>query len=149
MHNKPTVGGWEDHLRLLFNGKHSTQLLGITSYKWFQLYKETDQDIGKCKSEEQLTSRLGLYPGQKPSGKIRRSKSKGKPIAGRIFRNIAQSLLQNKRIALGELGRRVRARKSASVAIKQLRENWPSSTGDSWGKARNLCKKVLRNIKTA
>jgi transposase len=100
-HHKPSVDRLEDHLRLLFNGKDATQLSGITSYTWFQLYTEAGKDLSKWKSEKHFTSWLGLSPGQNHSGKTRRSKSKGKPKAGQIFRTIAQSLLQSKRIALG------------------------------------------------
>lgn len=119
-HHKPGVDGLEDHLRLLFNGKDATQLSGVTSYTWFQLYTETGRDLSKWKSEKHFTSWLGLSPGQNHSGKTRRSKSKGKPKAGQIFRTIAQSLLQSKRIALGEFGRRIRARKGARIAIKSI-----------------------------
>lgn len=119
-HHKPTVDGLEEHLRLLFNGKDATQLSGITSYTWFQLYTEAGDDLSKWKSEKHFTSWLGLSPGQNHSGKTRRNKSKGKPKAGQIFRTIAQSLLTSKRIALGEFGRRIRARKGSRIAIKAV-----------------------------
>jgi hypothetical protein len=119
-HHQPGVDGLEDHLRLLFSGKDATQLSGITSYTWFQLYTETGNDLGRWKSGKHFTSWLGLSPGQNHSGKTRRSKSKGKQKAGQIFRTIAQSLLQSKYIALGEFGRRIRARKGAKIAIKAV-----------------------------
>ncbi|WP_373495520.1 IS110 family transposase [Aquiflexum sp.] len=119
-HHKPSVDGMEDHLRLLFDGKDATQLSGITSYTWFQLYTETGNDLSKWETEKHFTSWLGLSPGQNHSGKSRRNKSKGKPKAGQIFRTIGQSLLQSKRIALGEFGRRIRARKGSRIAIKAV-----------------------------
>jgi hypothetical protein len=119
-HHKPEVDGLDEHLILLFDGKDATQLSGITAYTWFQIYTESGEDLSKWKSEKHFTSWLGLSPGQNHSGKTRRNKSKGKPKAGQIFRIIAQSLLQSKRIALGEFGRRVRARKGARVAIKAV-----------------------------
>lgn len=119
-HNKPDIEGLEGHLRLLFEGKDATQLSGITSYTWFQLYTEVGNDLSNWKSEKHFTSWLGLSPGQNHSGKTRKNKSKGKPKAGQIFRTIGQSLLQSKRIALGEFGRRVRARKGARIAVKAV-----------------------------
>jgi hypothetical protein len=44
----------------------------------------------------------------------------GKPKAGQIFRQIAQSLLTSKRIALGAFGRRLRSRKGSQIAIKSI-----------------------------
>lgn len=119
-HNPPKVDGLEDHLIHLFGGRDATKLPGITSYTWFQLFTETGEDLLKWKTEKHFTSWLGLSPGQHNSGKSRRSKSKGKPAAGQIFRVIAQSLLQSKRIALGEFGRRIRARKGSRIAIKAV-----------------------------
>lgn len=119
-HHKLTVDGLEDHLRLLSSGKDATQLSGATSYTWFQLDTEAGEDPGKWKSEKHFTSWQGLSPGQNHPGKTRRNKSKGKPKAGQIFRTIAQSQLKGKRMALGEFGRRLRARKGARIAIKAV-----------------------------
>jgi hypothetical protein len=44
----------------------------------------------------------------------------GRPKAGQIFRQIAQSLLTSKRIALGAFGRRLSSRKGSPVAIKAV-----------------------------
>ncbi|MCA1761483.1 MAG: transposase, partial [Flavobacteriales bacterium] len=119
-HNPHQVDRMEDHLIHLFGGIDATQLPGITSYTWFQLYTETGENLLKWKSEKHFTSWLGLSPGQHNSGKSRRNKSKGKPKAGQIFRVIAQSLIKSKKIALGEFGRRIRARKGSRVAIKAV-----------------------------
>lgn len=119
-HHRPEVEDLEAHLIQLFDGKDATKLSGITSYTWFQLYTETGEDLTRWKTEKHFTSWLGLSPGQNNSGKQKKSKSKGKPKAGQIFRTIAQSLLQSKRIALGEFGRRIRARKGARVAVKAV-----------------------------
>ena len=51
---------------------------------------------------------------------MRRNKRKGRPKAGQIFRTIAQSLLNSKKIALGVFGRRLRAKKGPGVAIKAV-----------------------------
>lgn len=146
-HHKPTVDGLEDHLRLLFDGKDATQLSGITSYTWFQLFTEAGQDLSKWKSEKHFTSWLGLSPGQNHSGKKRRSKSKGKPKAGQIFRTIAQSLLQSKRIALGEFGRRIRARKGARVAIKAVARKLAEQYWRLMVKGQEFVEKGVENYK--
>lgn len=119
-HHCPKVDRLEDHLIHIFGGRDATQLPGITSYTWFQIYSETGEDLSIWKSEKHFTSWLGLSPGQNNSGKKRSSKSKGKPKAGQIFRVLAQSLIKSKKIALGEFGRRLRSRKGPRVAIKAV-----------------------------
>jgi len=119
-HNKPQVEDLGKHLLKLFEGKDATKLSGITDYSWFQLYTETGADLSRWPTEKHFTSWLGLSPGQNHSGKQKRSKSKGVPKTGQIFRMTARSLLQSKKIALGEFGRRLRARKGTAVAIKAV-----------------------------
>lgn len=119
-HNKPQVEDLGKHLLNLFEGKDATKLSGITDYSWFQLYTETGTDLSKWPTEKHFTSWLGLSPGQNHSGKQKRSKSKGKPKVGHIFRVIAQSLLESKKIALGEFGRRLRSRKGSGIATKAV-----------------------------
>lgn len=119
-HNKPQVEDLGRHLLKLFGGKDATKLSGVTDYSWFQLYTETGDDLSRWATEKHFTSWLGLSPGQHNSGRLKRAKSKGQPKAGRIFRLIAQSLLLSKKIALGEFGRRLRARKGAGIAIKAV-----------------------------
>lgn len=119
-HNKPQVKGLDQHLLKIFGGKDATVLSGITDYSWLQIYTETGADLSRWSSEKHFTSWLGLSPGQNHSGKKRKSKSKGKPKAGQLFRIIAQSLLQSKHLALGAFGRRLRARKGPSIAIKAI-----------------------------
>lgn len=118
-HNKPNVDNLGGHLLEIFAGKDATKLPGITDYTWLQLYTETGNDLTKWPSEKHFTSWLGLAPGQHRSGKMNKSKNrKGKPKAGQIFRNIAQSLIESKKIALGSFGRRLKSRKGAGIAVK-------------------------------
>jgi transposase len=117
-HHKPAVAGLGKHLLMAFDGKDATVLSGITDYSWLQLLSETGQDLTKWASEKHFTSWLGLSPGQNNSGKKKRSARKARPRAGEIFRQIAQSLLNSKNIALGAFARRLRARKGAPVAVK-------------------------------
>jgi len=86
-----------------------------------QLLSETGHDLTKWPSEKHFTSWLGLSPGQNNSGKKKRNaKKKGRPVAGQIFRTIAQGLLNSKDIAIGSFGRRLRGRKGPSIAIKAM-----------------------------
>jgi transposase len=86
-----------------------------------QLLAETGPDLTKWPTEKHFTSWLGLSPGQNDSGKKKRNaKKKGKPLAGQIFRVIAQGLINSKDIAIGSFGRRLRGRKGPRIAIKAM-----------------------------
>lgn len=117
-HNKPDIKGLGDHLLKIFGGRDATQLPGITDYNWLQLYAEVGSDLSKWPSEKHFTSWLGLSPGQNNSGKLNKSKSKGKPAVGQLFKRMAQGLLNSKYIAFGAFARRLRGRKGPAIAIK-------------------------------
>lgn len=119
-HNKPAVGKLGNHMLLLFGGKDATLLPGLTDYNWLQLYAETGNDLSRWPTEKHFTSWLGLSPGQHHSGKKRRNKRKGRPEAGQIFRQMAQSLLNSKSIAFGAFARRLRGRKGPAIAVKAV-----------------------------
>jgi len=119
-HHSPNINHFGNHMLHLFDGKDATILSGITDYTWFQLYTEVGSDLTKWPTEKHFTSWLALSPGQNNSGKKKKSVRKGHPKAGQIFRQIAQSLLTSKNIALGAFGRRIRARKGPGVAIKAV-----------------------------
>jgi hypothetical protein len=120
-HNKPEIDNLGMSLLKIFDGKDATALSGITDYSWMQLLSETGTNLSRWPSEKHYTSWLGLAPGQHTSGKMKKNKKKnGHPKAGQIFRQIAQSLLTSKSIALGAFGRRLRARKGSSIAIKSV-----------------------------
>jgi len=120
-HNKPEVDDLGANLIDIFEGKDATRISGITDYTWMQLLAETGKDLSSWPTEKHFTSWLGLAPGQHRSGKMNRTKRKhGKPIAGQIFRQIAQSLLTSKTIALGSFGRRIRSKKGPAIAIKAM-----------------------------
>jgi transposase len=105
----------------IFKGKDATVISGITDYTWMQLLSEIGSDLTKWPSEKHFTSWLGLSPGQNDSGKKKRSaKKKGRPLAGQIFRMIAQGLINSKNIAIGSFGRRLRGRKGPKIAIKAM-----------------------------
>lgn len=117
-HHKPAVADLGKYLLQAFGGRDATQLSGITDYSWLRLYSELGTDLSRWPSEKHFTSWLGLSPGQHNSGKRKRSKKKGSPRVGQIFKTIAQSLLASKNIGFGGFARRIRARKGPAVAIK-------------------------------
>jgi len=120
-HNKPDINNLGISLLKIFDGKDATALSGITDYSWMQLMSETGTNLSRWPSEKAYASWLGLAPGQHTSGKMRRTKRKnGHPKAGQIFRQIAQSIITSKHIALGAFGRRLRARKGSQIAIKSV-----------------------------
>lgn len=117
-HNKPQINGLGDHLLKIFCGRDATKLPGITDYNWLQLYAEIGSDLSKWPTEKHFTSWLGLSPGQHNSGKRNKSKSKGKPTVGQIFKEMAHGLLNSKYIGWGGFARRLRGRKGPAIAIK-------------------------------
>lgn len=118
-HNKPKVKYLGGHLLKIFAGKDATELPGITDYSWMQLYAETGDDLTKWPTEKHFTSWLGLAPGQHHSGKKKKSRNKkARPKAGQIFRQIAQSLIESKKIAIGSFGRRIKSKRGPAVAVK-------------------------------
>jgi transposase len=120
-HHKPEIDNLGSEMLKIFDGRDATSLSGITDYTWMQLLSETGTDLSKWETEKHFTSWLGLAPGQHTSGKMKRTKrKKGRPKAGQIFRTIAQSLLNSKKIALGAFGRRLRSRKGSPIAVKAI-----------------------------
>lgn len=120
-HNKPEINNFGPLLLSIFEGIDATVLPGFTDYNWFQLLSEVGTDLSKWGTEKHFTSWLALAPKQHNSGKKKRNyKTKGAPKAGLIFRQAAVGLLNSKDIALGEFGRKLRARKGSYVAIKAI-----------------------------
>ena len=118
-HNKPQVDHLGGHLLKIFTGKDATDLPGITDYTWLQLYSETGNDLNKWPTEKHFTSWLGLAPGQHQSGKLKKTRNKKyRPKAGQIFRQISQSLIESKKIAIGAFGRKLKAKRGPGIAVK-------------------------------
>lgn len=118
-HNKPEVDHLGGHLIKIFTGRDATVLPGITDYTWMQLYAETGSNLTRWETEKHYTSWLGLAPGQHDSGKKKKNRNKKyRPKAGQIFRQIAQSLIESKKIALGAFGRRLKGKRGPGIAVK-------------------------------
>lgn len=120
-HHKPEVENLGSNLINIFDGKDATVISGITDYSWMKLLSETGHDLTKWPTEKHFTSWLRLAPGQNNSGKKQRNARKGgHPVAGQIFRTIAQGLINSKDVAIGSFGRRLRGRKGPGVAVKAM-----------------------------
>jgi transposase len=119
-HNRPNIDNLGEHLLKMTGGRDAQKLPGITDYTWLKLISEIGLELTKWPTEKHFTSWLGLSPGQHHSGKMRRNKQKGKPQAGQIFKVVAQSIIESKKTALGAFGRRLRAKKGPSKAIKAV-----------------------------
>ncbi len=120
-HNKPDVKNLGSNLLNVFEGKDPTVISGITDYTWMQLLSETGTDLTRWQTPKHFTSWLCLAPGQHWSGiKKKNRRKQGSPRAGQIFRELAQSLIYSKDVALGAFGRRLRARKGPVKAIKAM-----------------------------
>jgi transposase len=117
-HNRPDVENLGGHLLSIFGGKDASVMPGITDYTWLQIYSEVGNDLSRWRTEKHFTSWLGLSPGQNHSGKKKKNARKGRPKAGQIFRQMAQSLMNSKKIALGAFCRRLKSRKGPAIAIK-------------------------------
>lgn len=117
-HHQPAVNDLGKHLLKAFGGRDATELSGITDYNWLQLYSELGEGLSQWPTEKHFTSWLGLAPGHYNSGKRKKSKKKGNPSVGQIFKTIAQSLLNSKYIGWGAFARRLRGRKGPAIAIK-------------------------------
>jgi len=117
-HNKPKIEELGKHLLKIFEGRDATKLPGITDYNWLQLYSELGSDLSKWPTEKQFASWLGLSAGQSNSGKRKKSKNKGKPTVGQLFKEMAHGLLNSKYIGLGAFAKRLRGRKGPAIAIK-------------------------------
>ncbi|MCF8304367.1 MAG: IS110 family transposase [Bacteroidales bacterium] len=120
-HHKPNVENLGANLINIFDGKDATILSGLTDYNWLQLLSEVGSDLSRWPSEKHFTSWLGLSPGQHHSGKKKKNRrKKGQFKAGQIFRQASESMINSKKIALGQFGRRIRARKGPAFAIKAM-----------------------------
>lgn len=144
-HNKPDVEDLVSYLKKIFSGKDATLLPGITDYSWLQIYVETGENLSRWPTEKHFSSWLGLSPGQANSGKVKRNKRKGSPKAGQIFRTLAQSLIQSKKIAFGAFGRRLKGRKGPQIAVKAVARKLAVQYWRLMVKGQEFCEKGIEN----
>ncbi len=120
-YHKPEIKNLHVPLLKLTSGKDPTTIAGITDYSFLQIVSEVGTDMNAWKSEKHFVSWLKLCPQRNSSGQMtKRIKVKHHNKASMLFRNMAQGLLTSKHIAIGSFGRRIRAKRGSSVAIKAI-----------------------------
>lgn len=120
-YNKPQIDDLHKPLLKLTEGKDPINIAGITDYSFLQIMSEVGTNMEAWATEKHFTSWLKLAPMRASSGKMsKRVTMKRHNNAGQLFRNIAQGILTSKHLALGVFGRRIRARRGSSVAIKSI-----------------------------
>lgn len=117
-HHAPKIEGLHSKLIQLY-GVNVSSISGINDYTLLRLLGETGTDMGRFPGKNHFTSWCGLSPKQYKSGKM------NKPVkgtkcnkAGQIFKEVAQSLLISKYIAIGSFIRKLKAKKDSAIAIK-------------------------------
>jgi transposase len=117
-HHAPRIEGLHQMLISLY-GVDATSVSGINDYTLLRLVGETGVDMTRFATGKQFVSWCGLSPKHHQTGKTsKRVKGTRCNKAGQIFKEIAQSLINSKHIAIGSFIRRLRARKDAAIAIK-------------------------------
>lgn len=120
-YHKPGIENLHQPLLQLSEGKDPINIAGITDYSFLQIMSEVGTSMDAWPTEKHFTSWLKLAPMKASSGKMnKRITMKRHNNAGQLFRNIAQGILTSKHLALGSFGRRIRARRGSSVAIKAI-----------------------------
>lgn len=118
-HHNPVIKNLHVLMVQLYGGIDLTNIAGINDSTLMRLYTEIGSDLSRFPDMKHFCSWLGLCPAHKQSGKMKR-RIRGNPsnVAGQIFRQSAQSLLESKNNAIGAFMRRLRSRKGARIAIK-------------------------------
>jgi len=121
-HNAPKIENLGEKIVKIHEGIDPLVLPGFTDYTALQLVAEVGADISKWPSAKQFTSWLGLSPGQNNSGRSNRNKKKkGSRRAGGVFKQVANNLINScRKSAIGEFGRRVKARRGPNIANKAV-----------------------------
>lgn len=120
-YHRPEIEELHKPLLKLSDGKDPIGIAGITDYSFLQIVSEVGTDMSAWPTEKHFASWLKVAPMKASSGKVsKRVRMKRHNNAGLIFRNLAQGILNSKHLALGSFGRRIRARRGGSVAIKAI-----------------------------
>lgn len=117
-HHKPKIEQLHEKLLKIY-GVELNALPGVNDYTLLRLLGEIGTDMSRFATVKHFVSWCQLSPGMNKSGKMnRRIKIRNGSKAGQIFREIAQSIINSKHIAIGAFMRRLRSRKGPMIAIK-------------------------------
>lgn len=118
-HHKPEVKDFHN-LMVQVYGVDMSSISGFNDYTLLRLVGETGINIQEhFPSEKQFVSWCGLSPRHHQSGKKRKQvKTISCNQTGQIFKEIAQSLINSKKIAIGAFIRRIKLKRDTGIAIK-------------------------------
>jgi hypothetical protein len=117
-HHAPKIEGLHQMLIRLY-GINVSSISGINDYTLLRLIGETGVDMIRFPTPKHFVSWCGLAPKHHKSGKMnKRVKATSCNKTGQIFKEIAQSLINSKYIAIGSFIRKLKARKDSAIAIK-------------------------------
>jgi len=117
-HHAPKIEGLHEMLIRLY-GINVSSISGINDYTQLRLIGETGVDMMRFPTHKHFVSWCGLAPKHHKSGKInKRVKATSCNKTGQIFKEIAQSLINSKYIAIGSFIRKLKAKKDSAIAIK-------------------------------
>lgn len=117
-HHAPQIDGLHQMLTQLY-GVDASSISGINDYTLLRLIGETGVDMSRFPTNKHFASWCGLSPKHHQTGKTnKRVKGTKCNKAGQLFKEVAQSLLNSKHIALGTFIKKLKARKDAGIAIK-------------------------------
>ena len=117
-HHKPMIDGLHQKLLNIY-GVDANCIPGLTDYTLLKLLGEVGANMERFPTVKHFVSWCGLAPGHNQSGSgSKRVKVKNHSNAGQIFRQVAQSLMNSKYIAIGSFIRKLRGRKDAKIAVK-------------------------------
>ncbi|AYL97410.1 IS110 family transposase [Mucilaginibacter celer] len=117
-HHAPKIPGLHATMARLY-GVDLTSIPGINDYTALRLIGETGVDMSRFPTVKSFVNWLTLSPKSHRSGKMKKN-VRGMPcnVAGQIFKQCAQSLLNSKNNAIGSFMRKLRGRKDSRIAIK-------------------------------
>ena len=119
--NKLEIKNLDTHLLKLTNGNDPVNIPGVTDYGFLQIVSEIGTDLSAWKNSKHFTSWLGLAPKRNSSGKLRKKvRGSDSTKAGQLFKTIGYGLINSKTDAIGAFGRRIRAKRGSTVAIKAM-----------------------------
>jgi hypothetical protein len=117
-HHAPKIEGLHQMLIQLY-GVNVSSVSGINDYTLLRLIGETGTDMMRFETNKHFVSWCGLSPKHHQTGKTnKRVRGTRCNKTGQIFKEIAQSLINSKHIAIGSFIRKIKARKDAAIAIK-------------------------------
>jgi transposase len=114
--NAPAIANLNQLMIRITGGHDLSQLPCLSSYSIMQIIAEVGTDMTRWQSAKHFTAWLGVAPGSRQSGKTRKSQTRFRGKAGRLFCVVSQSLAKSKYLALGGFYRRLRGRKGGQVA---------------------------------